>query len=358
MKKIIMALALMSSVVSVVAQTSVTEYDYTKGMSSGIVYALPRVELEVCVNVEKKVYTPGPFSQYAERFLALSGVSTEAKVEWNVVDVWLERRVVADNSRMYEVAPDRKGAADRVVLSPEGIILGVNARCAGGDTDGENKKYEVVECRYPSEPLFDMSVLNEETLMATSMPKMAELAAKQIYRIRESRAAIMACETEQLPDGRALEAILARWERDENSLIALFAGCLTTTAESVSYRINPKGDMKNHVVARLSIAEGLVAADDVIGDPIYIDVKGFYPSLPVAPVKNKKPSVGFAYCVPGRAEVQISYKGKTLDSERIVVPQFGYVARLSADITNRVDCVLLFDPTSGGIVAVKNEEKR
>ena len=50
----------------------------------------------------------------------------------------------------------------------------------------------------------DASVFSEELLMAGSTAKQAEVAAKQIYRIRESRMNILTGDADNLPpDGEA-----------------------------------------------------------------------------------------------------------------------------------------------------------
>lgn len=55
----------------------------------------------------------------------------------------------------------------------------------------------------------DASVFSEELLMAGSTAKQAEVAAKQIYRIRESRLNILTGEADNLPpDGEAMKLVI------------------------------------------------------------------------------------------------------------------------------------------------------
>lgn len=350
MKKVILGAVMALSVAGVAAQTCVKPYVYAEGMPQGLVYALPQTALEVTVVAEMRERKPGVFYQYAERFLALTDVVTEESVEWSVKRVRVDAVAVADGSRRFEVMADRRGAADRVVMDERGVICGVNVEVP---EVAEVPQRKGAEKRVREALEFDMSVLNEEALTATSMPKMAELAAKQIYRIRESRAAILAGEIEGFPDGRALKEILKRWDEDERELIALFAGKSVTRVEKRRYEIVPKGDMRGYTVARLSRVEGIVDADDVIGTPIYVDVVGVYPPVPVESGKKRgKESEGFAYVVPGSAEVTVRNGGRRLVTERVVMPQFGYVARLDTRITDREGACVWFDAESGAIVRV------
>ena len=60
------------------------------------------------------------------------------------------------------------------------------------------------------------SVLSEELLMAGSTAKQAEVAAKQIYRIRESRLNILTGEADNLPpDGDAMKLVIEQLEQQE-----------------------------------------------------------------------------------------------------------------------------------------------
>ena len=51
------------------AQTKVRRYDATKETDYGVVYRLPRTEIEAVVTVRERTYTPGPLSAYADRYL-------------------------------------------------------------------------------------------------------------------------------------------------------------------------------------------------------------------------------------------------------------------------------------------------
>ena len=352
MKKILVVVAIVLSVGSAVAQTFVSQYNYTNGQPVGVVYSLPRTELNVTLTVERTEQRPGPFYLYAERFLALKDVVKEEKVSWQLSDVALDTRALPDAERQFVVAPDKRGVADNLLLTSSGIIVGVNV----DDAKFCAKEIVTAKCEKEQSLSFDMSVLGEEALTATSMPKMAELAARQIYRIRESRAAILACEVENIPDGKALKAILKRWEREEAQLLALFTGKKVTTKVSKTYAISPRADVKNYILARISAVEGLVDADDVIGQPIYLDVTGVYPTeLVVSPKKSKqKIEPGFAYCVPGSAAVAVRTVDGVAAQASVTMPQFGYVCRLPRAITNKKGSVSLhFDTCTGAILSIE-----
>ena len=50
----------------------------------GVVYYLPKTEIELQVTATKVVYTPGEFCQYADRYLRLTGISSQPEEHWEI----------------------------------------------------------------------------------------------------------------------------------------------------------------------------------------------------------------------------------------------------------------------------------
>ena len=70
--------------------------------------------------------------------------------------------------------------------------------------------------------IFDYSVLSEDALGATTEEKMAEMAAKQLLDIRESRMELLTGDTERGYDGASLQKVLDQLETTERKLTELF----------------------------------------------------------------------------------------------------------------------------------------
>ena len=67
--------------------------------------------------------------------------------------------------------------------------------------------------------------MTEEMLMTSSKAKLAELVAKEIYNIRESKNLIIRGQNEHMPkDAESLRIILAGLEEQEVALSQLFVG--------------------------------------------------------------------------------------------------------------------------------------
>lgn len=72
MKKLIIATGLLMAT-SAYAQTEVLT-GVTRGKDYGVVYALPKTQIEIEIKANKVNYKPGEFSKYADRYLRLTNV--------------------------------------------------------------------------------------------------------------------------------------------------------------------------------------------------------------------------------------------------------------------------------------------
>ena len=80
MKKLIIATGLLMAT-SAHAQTEVLT-GVTRGKDYGVVYALPKTQIEIEIKANKVNYKPGEFSKYADRYLRLTNISAEPEEYW------------------------------------------------------------------------------------------------------------------------------------------------------------------------------------------------------------------------------------------------------------------------------------
>lgn len=166
----------------------------------------------------------------------------------------------------------------------------------------------------------DTSVFSEELLMAGSTAKQAEVAAKQIYRIRESRLNILTGEADNLPpDGEAMKLVIQQLEEQEKALTNLFTGILTKETEHYEVSIIPHDNLDKEVLFRFSKQLGIVDADDLGGTPVYMNLKATEraPILDAKEAEKKDKSLkGIVYNVPGKASIEILMNKKHSTKER------------------------------------------
>lgn len=348
MKKLIILTGIVLST-SAYAQTEVTA-GVTRGKDYGVTYALPKTEIEIEVKANKVTYTPGEFSKYADRYLRLTNVSADPKEYWELVSVKARSVGVPDSEQTYFVKMKDKTVAPLMELTEDGIVKSINMPVS---TAKPTTKQTADQTKRKVNP---RDFLTEEILMTNSTAKMAELVAKEIYNIRESKNALVRGQADNMPkDGEQLKIMLQNLDEQDNAMTEMFSGTLDKEAKTFNIRITPNQEMDNEVAFRFSKKLGVVANNDLAGEPIYISLKNLK-TLNVPLEEGKKKIEGIAYNVPGKARVTLKEGTTTLFSDELPVTQFGTREFLAPELFNKKSTVKIqFNPTTGGLVKVDRE---
>lgn len=348
--------------VAPIAATAQTTQRITAGKANeyGLSYNLPVSTFEIVLQAEETVQIPGEFYQYAKKLLGINPI-IENSTSWKLVGAQIIQDAVPNEEERYLVQ-FKNGTNVFMTLTPEGFPVAVN--------DGSYAPVEKVETTlFPveAEPtILDLPVarqaVTEEMLKSQSSAKRAELAAAKIYEIRQQRSDIISGQADNMPsDGEAMKLALAQLDQQEAALTAMFAGVTQTRRTVAVYSFRPEcrpdKDQERVVIARLSSLDGFVDADDLSGDPIYLTMKVITRAeLP----KNEKgqvktfPKGGFAYCIPGEANLSITYKDKTFAKEKMMVPQLGVVFGLDPSLftDKKAPSFLRLDSMTGAVVEI------
>jgi hypothetical protein len=349
MKRTTIFLMVLSAILPIFAQSTST----MKEGNSALVYALPLTELSIEVELEKTIQKPGVFYRYSERYLAVTDVITEERTFYTLKSVAIKPIPVPDASKTYSIDPQKNSPLRFICVNQNGLLCGVNVPLPG----------KLPEISTPpvimksSEETVDRNVLplGEEYMLVGSVAKLAEGAAKQIYRIRESRLSLLTGDVDHLPaDGASFTTILKELDKKEKELTELFIGSTTIEIQKQTLSLQPHGTLKNEVLFRLSTLKGLGPADDLGGAPYYISV------LPVninAPAENKQKSYGeyLNYIIPAPTQVSISDGKNTYFSQQFLMPQFGVVARLPAEWLKGSDTKVFIDPSTGRLLSIQEK---
>jgi len=309
-------------------------------VSGGVVYALPNTVLHFTVIAEKVEKKRGEFYLYSERYLGLKDVILEDAVEWHIKGLELELRGEANPDEMFQLFVPEGAPAPRLSLSEEGLLLGVNTPVASQVNDA-------VLCS--EEHKSELPVpYTEEMLLANSSAKMAQEAARYIYRLRESRTALLSSTLDALPpDGEAYAMSLAEIDRLEERFLELFKGKETRTCVRESIDITPTELIDKEVLFRFSSFNGLVPADDLSGAPFFITMeKGDFSDLKTAPLDT----VGLYYKRPAPVVVNVFDGNKKVLSEQVMMSQFGDLQMLDRNLLDD-DVQVQFYPATGAIKA-------
>lgn len=322
MKNLIIIASLLLSL-PIMAQTKVVKKNAVKANNFGITYSLPKTSLVVDAEVTKVTCKAGPYYKYAEKYLGVKDVITEDKVYYELGKITLENKGVPDADNTYIVEFKGGTVAPYAYLTEEGLLCSINAEYAPEVTVDEAVKKKAQTAAKAT----DTSVFSEELLMAGSTAKQAEVAAKQIYRIRESRLNILTGEADNLPpDGEAMKLVIQQLEEQEKALTNLFTGVRTRETSDYEVSIVPYDNLDKEVLFRFSDQLGIVDADDLGGVPVYMDLKAIdrAPALdPKEAEKKEKSMKGIIYNVPGKASIEINMNKKSLYKGEAQITQFG-----------------------------------
>ena len=355
MKKLFSILLPMAMVVApAFAQTS-TKLTATKANEFGLMYTLPLTAFEVTVAVEKTVNTPGEFYQYAKKYLNTEPI-IKPSTSWRITEAVVNPVAVADEEERY-LANFKGGTGTFMMLSDSNYPLSIN---------DENYNPEVSLTELPKAVAAEPTVLQKpiaqqaitpEMIQSKSSAKRAELAAEKIYELRTNRNEIISGQADAMPaDGAAMKLALDQLAGQEEALTAMFLGTVQKSVEVRTYTvyIPEDGEASRMVIARLSAIDGLVDANDLSGDPIYIEITPITRGeLPVNEkgVAKTFPKGGVAYRIPGAAWVSLTYDDRTLTEKEFDVAQYGVVFGLDPSLfTNkREPAYLHFNPLTGAV---------
>lgn len=310
------------------AQTE-TEQFIPGSTLEGVCYYLPRTALRVVVKAEKTVTRPGDFAKYAFKYLRLQDVPNQVTTSWQIKSVELQPYGVPDRNKAYTIHLKSKTVAPLVGLSRDGILLSIN-------TDADEETLPELPERTPAPKRVNpRDYMNQEMLSASSISKMAELVAQEIYDIRESRNALIRGEADNTPkDGAQLQLMLDQLDMQTAALESLFKGTQETSVEVFSLSVIPSEVTQKMLLCRFSQKLGLVDGDDLSGEPIYLSIENLetLPTPVIDEVTSKKLAKvdkGVFYNVPARMKATVFSADQKYTVLETPMGQFGSVQLLS-----------------------------
>jgi hypothetical protein len=346
MKKIIVSFLMASVISSVLCQSSLT----LKENESVLIYSLPMTELCIKVDVEKITRKPGVFYRYSERYLATSDIITEEKTVYSLKDIQVTSNAVPDPSKTYAVRVDKNSPFVSISVDQNGLLCGINV-----PPPTSLPELSVLEPTETKENLSNNVILplGEEYMLVGSVAKLAEGAAKQIYRIRESRLNLLTGDVDHFPsDGTSLSAILNELDNKEKELTELFIGSTTKEIQKHTLYLRPQQALNNEVLFRFSVLKGLVPADDLSGVPYYISVIPTKSPTILDNPKQKAPKEYINFVIPSATLVTVSDGKSTFFSQQFLFPQFGIVIPLSSSMIKGNDKIVIIDPATGRLLSI------
>ena len=319
---VVVALFILLSINFTMAQTRVEKKVATKATGYGVTYSLPKTALVITIEITKTTYKAGPYFRYADLHLGIKDPVVEDKVNYELDKVSLANKGIPDADNMYVVEFKSGTVAPYVYLTEDGLLYSINTEYT--PVESVTKTIPQVTA---SEDMDITTVFTEEYLKAGTVARQAEVAAKQIYLLRERKLDILTGEADNIPpDGESMRLVIKGLEDQEKMLTSLFAGSYTKEVFSHEITLIPQDNIHDEVLFRFSNKQGILDVDDLGGDPVYINLRitERAPELnPKDAEKKAKSMKGIIYNLPGKAQVEIKTNQNTLYRGEVQIVQFG-----------------------------------
>lgn len=321
----IITIALLFLSTSLIAQMPI-RHNAIESNKYGVVYNLPLTQLNFELKISKTTYKRGDYYQYAKQYLSIDDPIMEDKIVYNLEEVSVHNIGIPNKHNSYLIEFKSKSTEPFVYLTEDGLICSINHEAPMIETATTQE-----EMAKPTKSIDAQSLLTEEILLAGSRAKQAELIAKQIFALRLSRTDILTGEAENMPpDGQAYKLVIDQINMQEKALVELFAGSVIVEESTSIVPIIPGlNDIDREVHFRFSEKLGLVDADNLAGEPIYLSLinKTPEPEIELSEKEqrrlDKKFSEGVIYNIPSKAQLIASFQNKTLLNTEVDVVQYG-----------------------------------
>lgn len=316
------------------------------------IYALPQTVLRVEVSYRESLDIPGPYADYAERYLGITEVIKQKTKRYHLHDVAVSSFAEPDPGSFFSLnvleGEFKRESLDR--LLDEGVILD------GTELVHEVLKGEGLEATEKSDYLryLDLGVYSNfeersETMYKTlvtdtsyvqvpvqrtvveqkSPSTKAREAADFLLEIRLRRFEMLTGEYEVYPDGEAMGAALEKMDQMEASYLSLFTGKTVSKMKKKTWFIVPESgsEPSTYTLDMFSVQLGFVPAELLEGLPLELQIlplgKTERPASYYQALGGSTPANSILYRMPDVAELKVVYGPEVLSEQRLSIYQAG-----------------------------------
>ena len=323
---------------------------------SGFIYALPQTSFKVKVESVHYQVVPGPFAEWAEKYLGVTGCATQPKAEWSISSVDVFSASEADLDALFVVEPSENFRTDFLRLTTSGLVMPFNAvnfieanqyssqsglsSAVETSTDLSPTPFIAAErtthySRVLQDSAFVRVPVHKTVVVEKSMEEKAREAAEFIFSLRKRRFELLSGDADFVAEGKAVETVLNEISRLENEYVSLFIG---KSAESKSihwfdFTPDPNGSGST-ILFRFSPSKGVLPQSDLSGSPVLITAsgekewKGVEIFEQLSSEKRIPRTDALYYRMPVPIMLKISFQNTELLSKRMSAFQFGPLVRM------------------------------
>ncbi|MDR1197831.1 MAG: DUF4831 family protein [Prevotellaceae bacterium] len=329
--------------------------DESQIIANSAVYALPKTSIKIRIEIEKEIFTVGPYAQYAEKYLGIE-VDTHNHENYYIRKIEMMPFKEADANALYTInfGKMKNVRANFLNLTSEGLLFLGNYKSEGNLSSrftvtaeqqtrfldvAANSNYTVERAVYYGTVKTDTGIVQVPIERWQKTGKNTETKAAEVAELintlHKKRIEIVTGESDFTGEG--LTAVLAEIRKMEADNMYLFTGKSTRTTEIHFFDVIPDAmqAQQSYIAFRFSEKQGLSPANNVSGRPIILTLEketSFYSdAMTDADAKRNRAELIY-YRVPRIAKVSLLDGTNVLIQDRFPVYQFGNILSLPADL--------------------------
>ncbi len=320
---------------------------------SSFVFYYPKTVLSFHVSSLHQRFLPGPYADYAQKYLGVAFANTEPQESWQILQVSLTKNIEPDFSRLFSVAGTPSDVAK--------VFNAIRSESIFPENDSHSTGLPAKPAVFPISSFLDLGVApfisNEKSVfynrvqvdsgfvkvpvqknivVEANMEEKAKAAAEFVFSLRKRRFDLVTGDVEHVVDGKALEISLAELKRLEDSYLSLFVGKTFSDTTTLYYTFVPTAaTSQNAILFRFSESNGLLSDDNFSGRPVMLELvaeKNQEPLKQLTQNTASKKSVSFPYLFPEVCSVVITDGKNTLYKQRVTINQLGNVVSFPVSV--------------------------
>ena len=346
----------------------------TEKRAPGYLYALPRNYFRVEVKLNKTNRYPGPFAEYAERMLGLSGAIREASVEYAVKSIAVTLMAEEDTSCIYYVEYPKKKAASYAFQPVTELVLSDEVRFSVPDERARARfemydNYTLVE---KNDTTYERRLIDSEWVSVPRIRKQmvekttaqkADEALKKIKSIREAQWLLLTGDHEV--DFSNLEYMVSELKKEEETYLSLYSGFSVSEEETIVFSLPLPAEKRDEYLlplftfsSREGLFKGIASKKD--GEVYQLGLSNLHRTDALAGMsvqndawQNRKPQC-FRYRVPEYYKVNVLCSARVIQEVGVMpVSQYGIIQQLPPDVEQ-----LQLDSLTGDVQSVRFSNKK
>ncbi len=329
--------------------TTTNLHDLASFESGGDIYALPQTRLLYSVTAIESKFSPGPYCDFAQKYLGIDNVQKLPKTKWQLKDIDLCRISEPDPDHFYSIKTEGKLDFNLELngLQKEGLLL-LPASLQGYQIDYNNLVHPVVDIMHTDlsvKPFYTIKKSKERnsgrdtlntrlpvyagSLKVKTTDAKAEEAAAFIIKIRKRRFKLLAGQYEVVHEGTAMETSVKELNKLEEEYLSLFIGSVESDTIYKVFTFVPEANEKiqRTTLFKFSETSGFLSPNNPQGESVVVEITNLEKSSTLKQLQLPVSAMSYNdlvfYRLPDRATVKARYGSHLLHEAEIPICQFG-----------------------------------